>query len=310
MKVFVAGASGAIGRPLVRQLVAAGHEVTGTTRHEERAEQIRASGARSVVLDALDREALTRAAVVAAPEVIVHALTAIPRRIDWKADPLAATNRLRNEGTRNLLAAAREAGARRVIAESVSFLYAPRGPRVLEEDAPLFSGAPGPFGVAVEAIVDLERQVLGAEGLEGVVLRFGWLYGPGTSYAADGSQADEVRKRRLPIVGPGTGTFSFIHVEDAATATIAALERGASAAYNVTDDEPAAMRDWVPVYAEALRARRPRHVPVWLAKLIAGRALVANAVELRGASNAKAKRELGWRPRYPSWRQGFREVLG
>ena len=309
MKVFVAGASGAIGRPLVRRLLAAGHEVTGMTRREDRAEEIRGAGAGAVVCDVFDREALDRALAAAAPEVVVHALTALPKRIDWKADPLSATNRIRTEGTRNLIAAAAEAGARRIVAESVAFFYAPRGDWVKDEEAPITLGAPGPLGTAVEALADLERQVLDAEGIEGVVLRYGWLYGPGTSYAADGSQAEDVRKRRLPVVGKGTGTFSFVHVEDAAGATVAAAEAGAAGVFNIVDDEPAAQREWLPVYAETIGAKRPRRVPLWLAKLVVG-AIAANAVELRGASNARAKRELGWRPRYPSWRQGFAEALG
>jgi nucleoside-diphosphate-sugar epimerase len=181
---------------------------------------------------------------------------------------------------------------------------------VKDEEAALFSGAPGAFGPAVEALLDLERQVGGAEGIEGVVLRFGWFYGPGTTYAADGEQADETRRRRLPVVGKGTGTFSFIHVEDAAAAAVAAVGSNATGTFNVVDDEPAPMREWVPVYAEALGAKRPRRVPVWLANIVADRALVANAVELRGASNERAKRELGWQPRYVSWRQGFHEALG
>ncbi|HEU4943578.1 MAG TPA: NAD(P)-dependent oxidoreductase, partial [Solirubrobacterales bacterium] len=205
MKVFVAGASGAIGRPLVHQLVAAGHEVTGMTRREERAEEIRAAGAGAVVCDVFDRDALEAAVKEAAPEAVVHMLTALPARIDFKADdPLGPTNRVRTEGTRNLVDAARAAGARRMVAESVAFLYAPHGNWVKDEEAPLFEGAPAPFGGAVEALADLERQVCGAEGLDGIVLRFGWFYGPGTAYAADGSQADETRKRRLPIVGKGT----------------------------------------------------------------------------------------------------------
>jgi 2-alkyl-3-oxoalkanoate reductase len=309
MRVFVAGASGAMGKPLVRQLLATGHEVTGTTRKEDRAAEIEAAGATAVVCDAMDSDGLGRAVAEAGPEVVVHALTALPGRIDWKSDPLAATNRLRSEGTRNLIAAAAAAGARRVVAESVAFLYAPRGGWVKDEESPLFTAAPDPFGAAVEALADLERQVLGAEGVEGVVLRFGWFYGPGTSYARDGSQADEARRRRLPVVGKGSGTFSFIHVEDVAAATIAAVEGESRGVFNVVDDEPASLREWLPVYAEALGAKPPRRVPLWLAKLLVG-AVASNAVELRGASNAKAKRELGWKPRYPSWRQGFREALG
>ena len=179
-----------------------------------------------------------------------------------------------------------------------------------DEEAELFVGAPAPFGPTVDALADLERQVREAEQMEGVVLRFGNLYGPGTMFAAGGSQADEARRRRLPIVGKGTGVFSFVHVEDAAAAIAVAVERGAPGVYNIVDDEPSPMREWVPAYAEALGAKRPRRVPVWLASLVAGRAVAANAVELRGASNAKAKRDLDWQPTYSSWRQGFREALG
>jgi nucleoside-diphosphate-sugar epimerase len=309
MKVFVAGASGAIGRPLVRQLVAAGHEVTGMTRREERAEEMRAAGARAVVCDAFDAEALREAVVAAAPEAVVHLLTALPRRYNPKSDYLAPTDRIRVEGTRNLIAAARAAGVRRLVGESIAFAYRPQGSWAKGEEEPLFIEAPGRFGVAFGAVAELERQVLGAEGIEGVVLRYGWLYGPGTYYDRDEQQAEEVAKRRLPIVGKGTGTFSFVHVEDAASATVAALERGAAGAYNVVDDEPARLREWVPVYAEALGAKPPRRVPVWLARLVAGSDVAASAVGLRGADNAKAKRELGWRPAHPSWRQGFRDAL-
>jgi nucleoside-diphosphate-sugar epimerase len=300
-----------MGRPLVRELVAAGHEVTGTTRREERAEGIRAAGARAAVCDVFDTDALADALAEASPEVVVHALTALPDRIEWKAkeDPLAATNRLREEGTRNLIAAARAAGARRVVGESVAFLYEPSGEWVKDEDSPLFTGAPGRPGEAVAALADLEGQVLEAEGIEGVVLRFGWFYGPGTSYASDRAQAEDFRRRRFPIVGKGTGVFSFIHVEDVARATVAAVESAVTGVLNVVDDDPAPQREWAPVYAEAVGAKKPRRVPLWLAKLIAG-PVALNAVELRGASNARAKRELGWEPRFASWRQGFRDGLG
>jgi nucleoside-diphosphate-sugar epimerase len=306
MKVFVAGASGAIGRPLVRQLVGAGHAVTGMTRREENATAIRAAGAEAVVCDVFDAAALESAIAAAAPEVVIHELTSLPSRIDPKAtDGLAPTNRLRSEGTRNLVAAAKAAGARRLIAESVAFFYVPEGDWVKGEDAPAFADAPGPFGGAGRALADLERQVAEAEGLEGVVLRYGWFYGPGTYYARDGSQTEDFRKRRMPIVGRGTGTFSFIQVEDAASATVAAVERGGPGIYNVVDDEPAPMSEWAPVFAAAVGAKKPRRVPAWLARLIAGPAAVGVTTEQRGASNAKAKRELGWQPRYASWRQGF-----
>ncbi|HYP55015.1 MAG TPA: NAD(P)-dependent oxidoreductase [Solirubrobacterales bacterium] len=310
MRVFVAGASGALGRPLIPRLVAAGHEVTGMTRRHERAEEIRAAGASPAVCDVFDGEALRAAVAAARPEVVVHALTALPAKMDWKKDPIGPTNRVRTEGTRNLIAAARAAGARRIVAESVAFFYAPVGDWVKDEEAPLFESAPPPFAEAVGALLDLERQVVGAEGIEGIVLRYGWFYGPGTHYASEGWQGEEVRRRRLPIVGEGSGTFSFVHVDDAASATVAALSKGTAGVYNVVDDEPAPMRDWVPLYAKALGAKPPRRVPIWLARLVAGRAVAANATELRGASNAKAKRELGWAPRYASWRQGFREALG
>jgi nucleoside-diphosphate-sugar epimerase len=307
MKVFVAGASGVIGRALVRQLLAAGHEVTGMTRREDRAAEIRADGATAVVCDVFDAPALEAAVREAAPEVVIHELTALPPRLDYRAkeDPLAATNRVRSEGTRNLVAAAKAAGARRLIAESVAFLYAPEGDWVKDEKAPLFLGAPAPFGGAVEALSDLELQVTAAEGIEGVVLRYGWLYGPGSYFDRDGSQTEDAHKRRLPVVGKGSGVFSFIQVEDAAAATVAALEQGAAGVYNVVDDEPAPMRDWVPAFAEAVGAKKPLRVPTWIARLVAGPAAVAMATGVRGAANAKAKRELGWQPRYASWRQGF-----
>ncbi len=309
MKVFLAGASGALGRPLVKQLVAAGHEVTGMTRREERAAAIREAGARAVVCDVFDAGALNEAVAAAAPEVVVHALTALPPSFKPKSDYLAATNRVRTEGTQNLVAAARAAGARRLIAESVAFFYEPEGDWVKDEEARLFADPPGRFAAGRDALVELERQVSGAEGLEGVVLRFGWFYGPGTYYAADGSMAAETRKRRNPVIGAGTGRFSFVHIEDAAAAVVAALDRGAPGAYNVVDDEPAPQREWLPVYAEALGAKPPRRVPVWLARLAAGADLASTAISMRGASNAKAKRELGWQPAHPSWRTGFRDSL-
>lgn len=309
MKVFVAGATGVLGRPLLPRLVAAGHEVVGTTRRPERAEEIAAAGAEPAVCDALDAAGLAEAVAAAAPEAVVHALTALPARIEPRKDYLAATNRVRTEGTRNLLAAAHATGARRIVAESVAFFYRPEGSWVKDEEAPLFLDAPGIFGAGAAALADLERQVLGAEGIEGLVLRFGWLYGPGTYYASDGSQAADVRRRRSPVVGAGTGRFSFVHVEDAAEAIVAALERGAPGAYNVVDDEPAPLREWLPVYAEALGAKRPRRVPAWLGRLVAGRPLVEAALTMRGADNSKARRELGWSPTHPSWRQGFAESL-
>ena len=309
MRVFVAGATGAIGRPLMRQLVAAGHEATGMTRSERKAEQIRDAGANPVVCDAFDAAALKGAVAAARPDVLVHQLTDLPK--DWSMRyGYGATSKLRSDVTRTLIDAATAAGARRVVAQSVAFIYAPTGDMVKAEDAPTLRGGGGAFGEAVEAMLDLERQVTGAEGIDGLVLRYGFFYGPGTWYARDTKLADAVRKRRFPVVGEGAGVFSYIHVEDAASATVAAVERGAPGIYNVVDDEPAPMREWVPAIAGALGARPPRRVPLWLARLVAGKNVAAMASEMRGASNAKARRELGWEPRYSSWRQGFREGLG
>ena len=309
MKVFVAGASGVIGRPTVRQLVAAGHVVVGMTRKEERAGEIREAGAEPVVCDAFDAEALREAVVAAKPEVVLHALTALPPRFDPKSDYLAATNRVREEGTRNLVAAAKAAGAGRVVAESVAFFYEPEGDWVKSEEAPLFRDPPGRFAAGCDALVSLESQVLEAGEPEGVVLRFGWFYGPGTYYDRGGSVAEETLKRRYPIIGPGEGRFSFIHTEDAAAAYVAALDHGSSGVYNVVDDDPAPLREWLPIYAEALGAKPPRRVPGWLARLVAGRDLASTAITMRGAANAKAKRELDWQPAHPSWRQGFSAAL-
>lgn len=309
MRVFVAGASGALGRPLVRQLLAAGHEVTGMTRREEKAAEIREAGGEAVVCDVFDAAALNEAVAAARPEVVVHALTALPPRFKPKEDYLAGTNRVRTEGTRNLVAAARAAGARRIVAESVAFFYEPEGAWVKGEEAPLFRDPPGRFAAGRDALVELESQVTDAEGLEGVVLRFGWFYGPGTYYDRGGSMAEETLKRRNPVIGSGDGVFSFIHIDDAAAAVVAALDHGAPGVYNVVDDEPAPLREWLPVYAEALGAKPPRRVPHWLARLAAGADLASTAISMRGASNAKAKRELGWQPAHPSWRQGFADSL-
>jgi 2-alkyl-3-oxoalkanoate reductase len=310
VRVFVAGATGAVGRPLVPKLVAAGHEVTGMTRSESKTEDVRRAGARAVVADVFDVDALGAAMEEARPEVIVHELTALPDRIDFrKADTYAATNRVRTEGTRNLIDAARTAGARRIVCQSIAFAYRMDGEGLKTENDPLLSEAAGAFGSGVRALREMEAMVLGADGLDGLVLRYGFFYGPGTYYAADGTSTDDVRRRRMPIVGRGSGVFSFIHVDDAADATVAAVERGAPGVYNVTDDEPAPMREWVPVFAEAAGAKPPRRVPVWLARFVAGKDVSNFAVELRGASNEKAKRELGWEPAHPSWRSGFGEAL-
>jgi nucleoside-diphosphate-sugar epimerase len=308
MRVFVAGATGAIGQPLVRQLVEAGREVTGTTRSEARAEQIRADGGDPVIVDALDRDALIEAVVAARPDVVVHQLTNIPEDLNPRkmAEAFEATDRLRTEGTRNLVDAAREAGADRIIAQSVAFAYRVDGPpdRLKTEDDPLIGeDAPADFRDIADAVGTLERTVLDADG---IVLRYGWFYGPGTGYAAsDGAIAARVRKRGFPVVGEGGGVYSFIHVDDAASATVAAIDRGTPGIYNVVDDDPAPVREWLPVYAQAIGAKQPRRVPKLAARIAAGSWMTNVSTRMRGASNEKAKRELDWEPRYPSWRQGF-----
>jgi nucleoside-diphosphate-sugar epimerase len=310
MRVFVAGASGAIGRPLVPKLVAAGHEVAGMTRSETSAEAVRAAGARAAVVDVFDSGALHAAMREAAPEVVIHQLTSLPDRMDFRdKDLYTLTNRLRTEGTRNLMEGARAAGAGRFISQSIAFAYRNDGSRVKTEDDPLLDSAPAPFDGGVTALREMEAMVLEADGIDGLVLRYGFFYGSGTHYGRDGAIVADVRRRRLPIVGRGGGVFSFIHVDDAADATLAAIERGGPGIYNVADDEPAPMSEWVPVLADAAGAKRPLRVPVWLAKLVGGKQAATFASELRGASNAKAKRELSWTPEHPSWRTGFAESL-
>jgi len=311
MRVFLAGASGAIGRPLVRQLTAEGHEVLGMTSRPANAPAVEAAGGRAIVCDALDAEAVTAAVAEVSPEVVISQLTRLPkddfdpRKIDY-----GPTNRARAGGGHNLLEAAKTAGARRFVTQSVAFIYAPEGDPVKDETAPIWSNAPEPFRGGALATAEHEREVLDAGGIDGAVLRYGFFYGPGTYYARDGGTARRVKSRRFPIVGRGDAVFSFIHVEDAAAATVVACERGSPGIYNIVDDEPAPLREWLPFYAEALGAKRPLRVPTFLARIFGGPFATAMATELRGASNAKARRELGWQPGYPSWRQGFREALG
>jgi nucleoside-diphosphate-sugar epimerase len=295
-------------------LVANGHEVVGMTRTASKRDQLLRVGARPVVADALDAAAVGRAVGDAEPDVIVHQLTALPAAVKSLRHPdrvFALTNRLRTEGTDHLLSAGQAVGVKRVVAQSNAALYARTGGPVKREVDPLDrDSAPGPAGVA--AIHHLEAAVTNASWTDGIALRYGGFYGPGTSIALDppGSVVDAIRKRRFPVIGGGTGIWSFIHIEDAATATVAAIEGGPAGIYNVVDDEPAPVSTWLPVLAAAAGAKRPLRVPRWVGRLAGGRAAVMMMTEFRGASNAKAKRELGWQLRYPSWRQGFVEGLG
>jgi len=317
MKVFVAGATGVLGRELVPRLVARGHEVVGMTRTASKQDGLRALGARPVVADALDPDAVAQAVTSAEPEVIVHQLTALSGEMSARdmrhPDRSAAftmTNRLRTEATDYLLAAGRAVGARRFVAQSFgAFRFARTGGPVQTEADPLDPDLPAP-GLA--GILHLEQAVTTIEWGEGLVLRYGGFYGPGTaiSLAPDAVMAAPIRKRRFPIVGDGGGVWSHVQIEDAAAATAAAVERGQPGTYNVVDDDPAPVREWLPVLASALDAKPPRRVPRWLGRLAAGEAATVMMTEVRGASNEKAKRELGWQLRYPSWRQGFAQGLG
>ena len=320
MKVFVAGASGALGMQLVPKLVAAGHQVVGMTRTASKQDGLRALGAQPVVADALDPDAVASAVGESEPEVIVHQLTALSGKMSIRdarhpdRSPMARmTNRLRTEATDHLLAAGRAVGARRFVAQSFgAFRYARTGGPVLTEADPLDPDPPGAMRPVVEALLHLEKAVTTIDWGEGLALRYGGFYGPGTgiSLAPDAEMAGPIRKRRFPIIGDGGGVWSHVHIEDAAAATAIAVERGAPGIYYIVDDEPALVREWLPVLASALGAKPPRRIPQWLGRLAAGEMATLMMTDVRGASNAKAKRDLGWQLRYPSWRLGVTKGLG
>jgi nucleoside-diphosphate-sugar epimerase len=313
MRVFVAGATGAIGKQLVPGLVAAGHEVHGMTRSESKQAMLDELGAVPVVADALDPDQVAKAVARARPDVIVHQLTAIGA-IDMRHfdRDFAPTNRLRTEGTDHLLSAAQAVGVRRFVAQGIASYgaYLRSGGPVKTEEDPLDPTPAREMRETLAAIRHLEQAVLGAEWTEGIVLRYGAFYGPGTSMAPGEEQFELVRKRKYPLVGDGGGVWSFVHVADAAQATVAAIEHGRRGVYNVVDDDPARVAVWLPALAQALGAKRPRRVPRFVGRLFAGECGVVMMTELRGASNAKAKRELAWRPEHSSWRQGFAAPAG
>jgi nucleoside-diphosphate-sugar epimerase len=311
MRVLVAGATGAVGRRLVPALLAAGHEVVAMCRSNESAGQARAAGAEAVIADALDAGAVAPAVAEARPDAVVNQLTALPKRIDPRhiERDFELNDRLRSEGSRILADAAREAGARRLVAQSIAFMYEP-GPAgtIHGEDDPLLRDPPPAFARTANAVKTLERTVLDAGG---TVLRYGYFYGPGSAVAADGSTVSDLRRRRFPIVGSGAGVWSFVHVDDAAAAAVAALRPEApTGVFNVVDDEPAPVSQWLPELAAAAGAPRPMRVPAFLARLAAGDYGVATMTAAQGASNERARRELGWEPAHPSWREGFRAALG
>src|SRR5215213_8368093 len=308
MRVFVAGATGAIGRQLVPRLVTAGHEVHGMTRSESKRALLFELGAVPVVADALDPDQVAKAVAGARPDVIVHELTAIGA-IDMRhfERDFAPTNRLRTVGTDHLLSAGQAVGVRRFVAQGIATYgaYARTGGPIKTEEHPLDPTPAREMRETLAAIRHLEKAVLGAEWTEGIVLRYGVFYGPGTSLAPGEEQFELVRRRKFPVVADGGGVWSFIHIADAAEATVAAVERGRRGAYNVVDDDPAAAAEWLPALARELGAKKPMRVPRFVGRLFAGEAGVTMMTDIRGASNAKARRELGWRPAHPSWREGF-----
>lgn len=302
MRVLVAGSNGVVGRQLLPVLQAGGHEVVGLSRT--------ANGAavKTIEADALDRDAVARAVTDIRPDAIVNMLTAIPKQINPKriARDLAMTNELRTRGTRNLLAAAEEVGVSQIVSQGLAYAYDPGGSGLADEDTPLWQDPPRSFEPVLGALLKLERATLDAGG---TVLRYGHLYGAGTSYAADGSFVRQVHDRRVPLVGGGTATFSFTHTRDASAAVLAALGSGHTGVFNVVDDDPAPMSEWLPVLAAEIGAPQPRRAPAFLARLAVGSWGVAFMTQLRGASNARAKRILGWQPVHPSWRAGFAAEL-
>ena len=310
MKVFVAGATGALGKQLVPRLVADDHAVVGMTRSASKRDLLHAMGARSIIADALDPEDVARAVAEAEPDVIVHQLTALGRSLDMRHfdRDFALTNRLRTEGTDHLLAAGHAVGIRRFVAQSYAgWPYARTGGPIKNEDDPLDPAPAQDMRRTLEAISHLEAAVVGAEWTEGIVLRYGNFYGPGTALSPTSEQAQMIRNRKFPVVGGGGGVWSFLHIEDAAEATVTAVARGHRGLYNIADDDPAPVADWLPAMADALGAKRPRSVPRWVGRLLAGEPATVMMTEVQGASNAKAKRELGWQPRHASWREGIAE---
>lgn len=302
MKVFIAGGTGAIGRFLVPMLVKKGHNVVGMTRSAEGASRLQQMGATAVMGDVFDQARLADVVAEAEPEIVIHQLTAFGAT---DRDPLAETIRVRTEGTRNLVYAARVAKARRFIAQSISFICSPSGDGLTDETTPLYLDAPPAIRPLAEAIACLERETLEASGMTGIVLRYGWFYGPGTNYDPEGPIPRAIRKGRMPIVGTGAGTYSFISLRDAAEATMKALSHNGNGIFNIVDDAPAPLHEWLPFAANLLKAPAPSCMDESLAREKLGDMMVYIMNEQRGASNAKAKRELNWKPLTPSWRAGF-----
>lgn len=315
MRIFIAGGTGAVGIRMVPLLVAAGHEVYGSTRHDAGCETLAGLGATGVVMDPLNPQSVADAVTKASPEVIVHQLTALGSLSGnlkkWDQD-FAMTNRLRTEGTDHLLAAARAAGVRRFVAQSFGggWTLERIGGWVKDETSSLIEDPGKEARGTLAAIRHLEDAVTSASHVEGLVLRYGNFYGPGNAASRDGAIGELLRKGKMPVVGGGTGVWSFVHIDDVASATVAAIDRGAPGIYNIVDDEPAPVNQWMPFLAEQVGGRNPMRLPAWLARPLIGEFGVALMTSVRGSSNAKAKRELGWTPSYPTWREGFRTGIG
>lgn len=311
MRILLAGASGAMGRTLLPMLVQQ-HEVFGAFRNPAHRDLVQSLGATPIVLDALDADAVQARMAEIRPQAVLHQLTAIPARLDLRhfEREFEMTNRLRMEGTRNLATAAVQAGVERFLAQSFAgWPYARRGITLKTEEDDLDATPPPQMKSTLDAIETLEHTVLREQGFTGIVLRYGPFYGPHSSIAKDGAMVDEIRKHKVPIVGQGTGVWSFIHLHDAATATLAALHYGQRGIYNIVDDDPAPVVDWLPFLAQCVGAQPPRHLANWLAKIVVGEHAVALMNDIRGVSNSKAKTELNWTPKWSSWRDGFREAL-
>jgi nucleoside-diphosphate-sugar epimerase len=312
MNILVAGASGAIGRRLVPLLVAAGHRVFATTRTADKLNGLRGERVEPLLMDGLDRDSVLRAVRAAEPDVIVHQMTALPPLLNLKEfdDEFVVTNRLRSEGTSHLVTAAAISGTRRFISQSYSGWPNDRhGGRVKTEADPLDDDPPPAMARTLEAIQALEQLTVDTPGVTGLALRYGSLYGPGTAIASDGAMVDLIRHRKFPLIGDGAGVWSFIHVDDAARATLGAIERGPAGIYNIVDDEPAEVAAWLPYLAATVGAKAPLPLPSWVARLAVGEAGVMMMTTVRGSSNEKVRRLLGWQPEYASWRDGFRRGL-
>lgn len=315
MRIFIAGGTGAVGVRMVPLLVAAGHDVYGSTRHVAGRDTLADMGATGIVMDPLDAQSVHAAVAEADPEVVVHQLTALAslsgnlKKFD---EDFAVTNRLRTEGTDHLLVAARAAGVRRFIAQSFGGGWANErvGGWVKDETAPLITDPGKEARGTLAAIRHLEHDVTSATDLEGVVLRYGNFYGPGNATSREGVLGEMLRKGRMPVVGGGTGVWSFVHIDDVASATVAAITGGSPGIYNIVDDEPAPVNQWMPFLAEQVGGRNPMRLPAWLARPLIGEFGVALMTSVRGSSNAKSKRELGWKPSYASWREGFQTGIG